>query len=743
MSDEGLVLPVRAKARLGEALSSAHHVEGHLQVVRVGEWRPKSTRPSWNADPRLSGEGEVQGGRWPASSGPRSRERLGTLPLRPATRRGRTGQAEEPRRKVPICPSFIENSSLRDLLRNRGRISAARGWQPAVRRGHEARGSLLIGEADGLPDGQMAGPRRTARVQQDHLRGVPARAPEAVRVRMLGGFSVSVGSRVIEESEWRLKRAAGLVKLLALAPGHSMHRERVEDLLWKEPGARRVDGKLRYAIHVARRVMEPTPVGTSSRYLSLRGGRLALCPEGELWVDVEGFEEAVAAARRSRELAAYEAAIDLYAGDLLPQDLYEQWAEDRRAQLRSEYLELLLELAALCEERGEHEPAIGALRAAVNEEPANEEAHSGLMRLYAACGRRRAALGQYERLVEALARELSAEPGEDSRQLHEEIVAGKLPPPGGTPMGRPPDTDRHNLPAERSSFVGRKREILETKRDLAMTRLLTLTGAGGCGKTRLALAVARDLVGAYPDGAWLVELAPLSEGTLVPQATAKALGVREQPGRPLEATLADHLGDKEMLLMLDKCEHLVDAATRLADDMLSRCPRLRVLATSREALRTSGEAVRRVPSLSLPEPGEETVEGLARSEAARLFLERVRSRAPGFDLTERNARTVAQICRRLDGVLLAIELAAARAGTLSVRQIAERLDDSLGLLKGGDRTAMARHPSRSTAPGGPFCPTRVRVLENAHHRGPQAVRAAGDNGLLARVLVHALLLISR
>jgi predicted ATPase len=218
-----------------------------------------------------------------------------------------------------------------------------------------------------------------------------------------------------------------------------------------------------------------------------------------------------------------------------------------------------------------------------------------------------------------------------------------------------------------------------------------LTGAGGAGKTRLALEVARDLLGAYPDGVWLVELAPLSDPALTPQAVAAALGVHEQPGRALTDTLTDHLRAKDSLLVIDNCEHLVDAAAHLAATLLESCPKLRVLATSREHLSLLGEAVWTVPPLSLPGTGgTPSVEDLMGSEAVRLFLDRTRSRLPGFGLGEENAGAVGRICRKLEGIPLAIELAAARMGALAVEQVAQRLEDSLKLLAGGNRIADPR-----------------------------------------------------
>jgi predicted ATPase/DNA-binding CsgD family transcriptional regulator len=225
-----------------------------------------------------------------------------------------------------------------------------------------------------------------------------------------------------------------------------------------------------------------------------------------------------------------------------------------------------------------------------------------------------------------------------------------------------------------------------------MTRLLTLTGAGGSGKTRLALEVARDLLEAYPDGVWLVELAPLSEGALVPKAVAEALEVPERPQVPLADTLSDVLRDRQLLLVLDNCEHLLGATAQLVDKVLDSCPRVRILTTTREGLGVEGEIRWPVPPLSVPEPqGMPSSVELEAYESVRLFVERARGRDPSFSLTPENAPAVAEICRKLEGIPLAMELAAARVGTLSLEQTSERLTDSLKLLTGGGRTTVPRH----------------------------------------------------
>jgi predicted ATPase/DNA-binding CsgD family transcriptional regulator len=233
--------------------------------------------------------------------------------------------------------------------------------------------------------------------------------------------------------------------------------------------------------------------------------------------------------------------------------------------------------------------------------------------------------------------------------------------------------------------------MLEVKRELEMTRLLTLTGTGGSGKTRLALEVARDLLDTYADGVWLVELALLSEEDLVPKAVAEAVKVPERRDEPLIDTLTEGLGSRELLLVVDNCEHLLEATARLVDVLLDSCPRLRVLATSREGLGVEGEVRWPVPALNAPDPQyTSTVEELERLESARLFLARARTRDPSFAFTPGNAQAVAEICSKLEGIPLAIELAAARVGTLSLEQILERLEGSLDLLTHGGRTASPR-----------------------------------------------------
>jgi predicted ATPase len=250
---------------------------------------------------------------------------------------------------------------------------------------------------------------------------------------------------------------------------------------------------------------------------------------------------------------------------------------------------------------------------------------------------------------------------------------------------------RGNLPLELSSFVGREREISEIRDILGDARLLTLTGPGGCGKTRLALRAAAGLGERFGDGVWWVGLSSLSDPVLVPSTVAAAFGVRETPDRTPTEALAAFLEAKCPLLVLDNCEHLVGACATLGDVLLRSSPGLKILATSREPLGVAGEISWPVPPLSLPDPnGRQNAEDLLRFSAVRLFVERARAASPGFSLIEENASAVAALCARLDGMPLAIELAASRVTVLSSRQILERLDDRFRLLRGG-RTSVLRH----------------------------------------------------
>jgi predicted ATPase len=259
------------------------------------------------------------------------------------------------------------------------------------------------------------------------------------------------------------------------------------------------------------------------------------------------------------------------------------------------------------------------------------------------------------------------------------------PPTRALPRAEIPN----NLPRSTTSFVGRSQQLQELAQLLLRARLLTLTGAGGCGKSRLSLELARRVMNRFPDGAYLAELAPTANPDFVPGAIAAALGVKDQPNKTTAQVLTDHLAPKSFLLILDNCEHVLDAVTDLIGELLRAAPELRIMATSREALRVPGEHLWRVPSLSLPR--DDDPDNVASSEAAALFVDRTLALRPAFALNVSNVPSVARICRRLDGIPLAIELAAARMKTLTPQEIDERLDDRFRLLKSDSRGVVERH----------------------------------------------------
>jgi predicted ATPase len=304
------------------------------------------------------------------------------------------------------------------------------------------------------------------------------------------------------------------------------------------------------------------------------------------------------------------------------------------------------------------------------------------MRIYALTGRRQRAMAQYHLLRESMRREFEDEPDDDTRRLYQDILTRRLGAEEtreAAPAARRAEAPRAagNLPLQLTSFVGRERELREVDGLLRRHRLLTLTGPGGAGKTRLAIEAAAGGLREMAGGVWLVELAGVTDGALVAPATAAALGVESRSARPSEQAIAAHIGERAMLIVLDNCEHLVAACARVAQTLLTACPNLRILATSREPLHVAGEVDWRVPSLG-------------RSEAVQLFAERAASVSSRFALTEENADVVGEVCRRVDGIPLAIELAAARVGVLAPAQIAERLRDSLSVLAARSRGALTR-----------------------------------------------------
>ncbi|MGW2741267.1 ATP-binding protein [Streptomyces sp. NPDC001450] len=507
---------------------------------------------------------------------------------------------------------------------------------------------------------------------------------EEVHIRLLGGFAVAVGDRPVAAGAWRLRKARSLLKLLSLSPAHQMHREHLYDLLWPDLDRTAAANNLHQVLHAVRRALAST--GAPGDVLVLRDDMVVLAPDGGVRIDLDAFEEAARRASDGGGAADYRAALALADAGLLPEDRYEPWASAAAEALEARRAALRLGLGEALERDHRTAEALDVLRSLTAQDPLHEPGHRALMRVLADAGQRREALADFEQLRDVLRHETGADPDPQTRRLYRELLAGSV-----EAREQRPTTPRHRLPAPATALIGREREMAEVEKLLGRGRLLTLTGAGGCGKTRLALAVAARRGDDFRDGAWFVDLAGLAEPHLLPEAVAAALGLQLPPSGGGREALIAQLGGREMLLVLDNCEHLIDACAALASEVLARCPGVLVLATSREPLRSYGERTFRVPSLGLPDPRRlPSLEELGRFASVRLFVERAGDADPGFRLTAGNAEAVAQICFRLDGMPLALELAAARVPVLAPRQIAERLDDALALLGRGSRRGATR-----------------------------------------------------
>jgi predicted ATPase/DNA-binding SARP family transcriptional activator len=514
-----------------------------------------------------------------------------------------------------------------------------------------------------------------------------------LHIQLLGDFRLSCGDAPV--STVNAPRLQSLLAYLVLHRDAPQPRHHLAFRLWPDSNEAQARTNLRQLLHGLKQTLPE-----ADQFIHADAQTLQWCSDAPFRLDVAEFEATLAqaaAAEQQRDLHAVrlglERASALYQADLLP-SCYDDWIVPERERLRQACTETLERLLRLLERENEPRAAMAYAQRLVRHDPLREETYRTLMRLYAQCGDRAGAVRVYQTCATVLERELAVEPSAATREAYEHLLKVNAQ---ARPV-LPPQPSNTNLPVPLTSFVGREVEMAEIAHLLRTSRLLTLTGPGGCGKTRLALEAATNLLSEYPDGVWWVELAALSDAALVPQAIATALGVREQSGRPLLEVLVDYLRAKQVLLLLDNCEHLVGACAQLAEQWLSACPHLRILATSREALRIGGETAWLVPSLSLPEAhSASTVEGLMPYESIRLFVERAAMVLPTFRLTAANGPLVAQICRRLDGIPLAIELAAARVKVLTAEQIAARLDDVFQLLTAGRRTALLRHQTLRAA----------------------------------------------
>jgi predicted ATPase/DNA-binding SARP family transcriptional activator len=502
-----------------------------------------------------------------------------------------------------------------------------------------------------------------------------------------------------EQVEVAGRRVRMLLALLLLDPGRPVPAGRLVDELWGEDPPADAANALQSLASRLRASL------AADRLVDWRGGgyRLAVDPDA---VDAHRFERLVRegrAAPPARAGAVLRSALELWRGEPLSgvgEPGFAEAAAARLRELRLSAVEGLAEAELAC---GRAAALVPELEALVAGHPLDERLRGLLMRALYASGRQADALALYERTRRAIGEELGVEPSAELQRLHlamlrrePELEGGRGAGTDGEPSDAAVKGPPSGPPAQLTSFVGREDDLRRVAGLLRQRRLVTLTGPGGAGKTRLALEVAGTAPAAW-EGVCVVELAPLRDPADVPEALLAALGLREaslveRQGRrstdPLQRLLGA-LASSRALLVVDNCEHLVAEVARLLDAVLARCPSVRVLATSREPLGVAGEALHPLAPLALP---PDTLASDAGSYAAvRLFCDRAAAVRPGFGLDAANVVVVVQVCRRLDGLPLAIELAAARLRSLSVEEVAARLDDRFGLLTAGSRTALPRH----------------------------------------------------
>jgi predicted ATPase/DNA-binding SARP family transcriptional activator len=532
---------------------------------------------------------------------------------------------------------------------------------------------------------------------------------------MLGPLEVRTDGNPGEIIEVAGARLRALLIMLALHPGQLVTASQLIDGLWSAEAPAAAANALQALVSRLRRALPEAVI--ESRPAAYR---LQLDPRS---TDIVRFEDLAAAGRAQLRddpgtaAATLREALALWRGPALA-DVAEtgfgQAAIARLDELRLSTLEARVDADL---RTGSTASLVAELEGLVIAHPMREPLAARLMRALYATGRRSAALEVYDQTRKRLVDELGVEPSAELAALHLQILRDEIPAEPVPPLASPKGTANHpntNLRAELTSFIGRDAELRQVSELLGAHRLITLTGPGGAGKTRLAVEAARGELTAMPDGVWLVELASVTDPADVTSTVLSTLGLREQKlvnSRPTTPWNPDTSSDEQAdalgrllsalarqhtLLVLDNCEHLVAAAAALADRVLAACPQVRIMATSREPLNITGEALWTVGPLTLPPdpaatsfPAERTV--VQDSASVRLLTQRARAVVPGFEVTPDNAPAVATICRALDGMPLAIELAAARLRTMAPDQVAARLGDRFGLLTGGSRTAMPRH----------------------------------------------------
>ncbi|HJR81086.1 MAG TPA: BTAD domain-containing putative transcriptional regulator [Anaerolineales bacterium] len=469
-------------------------------------------------------------------------------------------------------------------------------------------------------------------------------------------------------------------------------REALSALLWPDYEQAKAFSNLRRTIWEVHQAL-------GEGWLIAERDSLHLNPDVKVDLDVTHFQSLLSQSRQQSDsgqrIPLLSEAVKLYRNHFLTgfslKDAYSfnEWAYAESEELRRQLAEALTTLSEDYCSLGQPEKAIPYARRLISLDPSDEAAHRQLMEVYIQAGQHSLALKQYQTCEQILRKELNLDPQPETRALYKKIRKGEISP---VRVEKQIETlmPRHNLPSQLSSFVGREQEQEEIINLLEKNRLVTLAGVGGIGKTRLSLQVGQKLLTDYPDGVWFIPLDSLSDPTLVPQTVASVFEIRESPDRTAIEILKNVLREKTTLLILDNCEHLLNSCAQLITSLLTNCPNLKFLTTSREILNMKGEATYYLPSLSIPEDNKLLTEKLTEYESIRLFTERAALAQSSFMLTQENAHAVVNICRRVDGIPLAIELASARVNILQVKEIWRQLNDSFALLASDSRSILPR-----------------------------------------------------
>jgi predicted ATPase/DNA-binding SARP family transcriptional activator len=517
--------------------------------------------------------------------------------------------------------------------------------------------------------------------------GVPS---ADARITTLGRFRVSVGGREVPDEAWRRQKARQLLKYLLGRPHRRALKEEAIEVFWPESDPGSASTNLRTTVYALRRA-----VGAVGNQLVLEDhASYSLAAQGALWVDADAFIATLErAATAADPLALLEYADGLYAGEYLPDDQYEDWAADRRQHLKRMWRELQFALVRLGDARAEPARSIAALERLLRTDSCDELAAQELMQRLNQIGQRGAALRVYQRLIQALKEDLGVEPSGQIGELYRKISTDTEPRDIRTRGAAA------SLPISPTPLIGRESEFeaIGARLEDHRVRLLTLVGPGGVGKTRLALAAAENWQAGFADGACFVDLSPVRDAALALSSVARALGLHQPgPGTSMERVLHAHLCERQMLLVLDNCEQVLDLAQAIAH-LVAECTQITVLCTSRQPLRSRWEYLFEVFPLEVPDPNRlPPLAQLARTPAVALLLEHSRKAGAALPLSEQNAHAVAQLCARLDGLPLALELAAVRMRALPPAALLEHLDGGPGGFR-GLRDAPVRHRSLSKA----------------------------------------------